>query len=91
MRRTLKKIFAEYGPIAVAVYLTVFFLVLFGAWGAINAGWQPSGMGANVGAFTAAYLVTKVTYPFRIAATLAMTPVVARASGRLFRRPPASE
>ncbi|HUF28801.1 MAG TPA: hypothetical protein VMM18_17600 [Gemmatimonadaceae bacterium] len=90
MRRTLSRIFTEYGPIAVAVYLTIFVSVLGACWAAISMGWQPTGIGANVGAFTAAYLATKVTQPVRIAATVAVTPLVARAVSRLpGRTPPA--
>ena len=37
MRRTLKEIFAEYGAIAVAVYLALFTFVLVGAYFAIRA------------------------------------------------------
>jgi hypothetical protein len=36
-----------------------------------------------VGSFTAAYIATKLTQPLRIAATLALTPLVARAYERL--------
>lgn len=86
MRKTLKKIFAEYGAIAVVVYMTIFFLVLFSAWGAIHLGWQPESLTANVGGFTAAYLATKLTQPARIASTLAITPVVARVYGRVTGR-----
>jgi hypothetical protein len=82
VRKTLKHILAEYGTIALVVYLTIFFLVLFTFWAAIHLGWQPSSLAANVGGFTAAYLATKLTQPVRIASTLALTPVVAR----LFQR-----
>lgn len=85
VRKTLKHILAEYGAIAVVVYLGMFFAVLGAAWGAINLGWQPKTLTANVGAFTAAYLATKVVQPFRIAATLALTPIVAAAINRLRR------
>ncbi len=87
VRKTLKNIFAEYGTIAVVVYLTIFALVLFGFWGAIHLGWQPQSVTANVGGFTAAYLATKVTQPVRIASTLAITPVVAKVYGRLSGKP----
>lgn len=83
MRKTLKQILAEYGAIAVVVYLGIFFAVLGAAWGAINLGWKPASLTANVGAFTAAYLATKVVQPFRIAATLALTPIIAAGISRL--------
>jgi hypothetical protein len=85
VRKTLKSILAEYGPIAVVVYLTIFFAVLFTAWGAIHLGWQPSSLTANVGSFTAAYLATKLTQPARIASTLALTPIVAKVYSRFTR------
>jgi len=86
VRKTLKNIVVEYGAVAVVVYLAIFFIVLFGLWAAIKAGWQPSGAMANVGAFTAAYLVTKLTQPLRIVATLALTPLIARAFERTMGR-----
>jgi hypothetical protein len=86
VRKKLKEIFTEYGPIAVVVYLGLFFAVLFGFWGAIHLGWQPGSLTANVGTFTAAYLATKLTQGFRIAATLAFTPIVARVYSRVSGR-----
>src|SRR4051794_14428075 len=86
VRRTLKQILVEYGAIAVVVYLAIFFVVLFGFWAAIRAGWKPSGALASVGAFTAAYLATKLPQPLRIIATLALTPFVARLFERLTGR-----
>jgi len=100
VRKTLKSVLVEYGAVAVVVYLAIFFVVLFGFWAAIKAGWEPSGAMANVGAFTAAYLATKLTQPLRILATLAVTPFIARAFERVMgrrtatppdSRPPASE
>src|SRR5262245_44903856 len=35
MRRTLKQIMAEYGAVAVVLYLVIFTLVLLGSWAAI--------------------------------------------------------
>jgi len=93
VRKTLKNLLVEYGAIAVVVYLAIFFLVLFGLWAAIKAGWEPSGAMANVGAFTAAYVVTKVTQPLRIIVTLAITPLIARLLERVMGRrtnPPAA-
>jgi hypothetical protein len=82
VRKTLKQIASEYGGVAVAVYLVIFALVLLGTWAAIHLGWNPRGVRGGVGTFTAAYLATKLTQPLRIAATLALTPVVARVLGR---------
>jgi len=80
----------EYGAVAVVVYLAIFFIVLFAFWGAIRFGWKPSGSMANVGAFTAAYLATKLAQPLRIVATLAITPFIARLVERIARRSPAA-
>ena len=78
MRKTAQRLLTEYGLAAVVVYFAIFFAVLFGAWAAIGAGWKPTGALANVGAFTAAYLFTKVTQPVRIAATVVLAPLAAR-------------
>jgi len=83
VRRTLKQIAAEYGAVAVVVYLSIFAVVLFGFWAAIHLGWKPEGAGGRVGSFTAAYIATKLTQPLRIAATLALTPLVARLYERM--------
>lgn len=93
MRKTAQRLLTEYGAAAVVVYFAIFFLVLFGAWGAIHAGWKPSSVAGGVGTFTAAYLATKVVQPLRIAATIALTPLAARlwerVTGRAARRGPA--
>jgi hypothetical protein len=89
VRKTLKNLLVEYGATAIVVYLAIFFVVLFGFWAAIRFGWEPSGAMANVGAFTAAYLATKLTQPLRIIATLAVTPLVARVVDRMVKRRPA--
>ena len=88
MRKTLKNIALEYGSIAVVVYLSIFTLVIVGFWAAIRFGWSPEGTAANVGAWTAAYVATKVTQPLRIVATVAVTPVIARIFSRTGSAPP---
>jgi hypothetical protein len=86
VRRTVGRILTEYGAVGVTVYLTIFFVVLFAAWGAIAFGWKPESVSGNVGAFTAAYLTTKVTYPLRIATTIAVTPLASRCYHDVSRR-----
>jgi Kef-type K+ transport system membrane component KefB len=78
MRKTLKSILAEYGAIAVVLYLTIFFVVFIGAYVAIRLGWGPSSVAANAGAWTAAYIVTKITQPLRIAGTVVLTTFLGR-------------
>ena len=72
----LKQILADYGPVAFAIYMGLFFVVLIGIYLAIQAGWAPSGAAGNVSAWTAAYLLTKLTQPLRMAATVVLTPMV---------------
>ena len=78
MRRTLKQVFTEYGAIAVGLYLIIFVLVLVGVWLGIRAGWTPRGVTGRAGTFAAAYIITKLTQPLRIALTVALTPLVGR-------------
>ena len=87
---------AEYGVIAVVIYFTIFFLCWIGAWAAIErgvdlaalarrAGLSPSGIVANLGAWTAAYIFTKLLQPVRIGLTVVLTPLVARLYERVRR------
>ena len=78
MRKTLKQVLTEYGPIAVALYLVIFAIVLGVSYFAIRAGWAPESAMGTSGAFAAAYIVTKLTQPFRMVGTVALTPLVAR-------------
>jgi hypothetical protein len=52
--------------------------VLGGIWLAIRLGWRPSTAAGSVGTFAAAYILTKITQPIRIVATLALTPIIAK-------------
>ncbi len=82
MRTTLKQIFAEYGAIAVVLYLVLFTVVMVGAYLAIRLGWTPAGVSGQAGAWTAAYIITKITQPLRIAATVMLTAFI----GKIWRR-----
>lgn len=99
VRKTFKHMLATYGMVAVVVYFTIFFAVLFGAWLAIERGADLPALAARmglpinravagVGSFTLAYLFTKITQPVRIAATLALTPLLARVYERVTGRAP---
>ena len=83
----MKALLAEYGPVAFWTYLSLFVLVLAGFAVAIAAGVQVESAQGGAGVLGMAYVATKVTQPLRIAATLALTPLVARAVKKL-RRPP---
>jgi hypothetical protein len=89
MRKTMQKLAAEYGVVAVIVYFTIFFATWIGAWAAIQRGvnlaalatrfgLSSNGIVANLGAWTAAYIFTKPLQPVRIGITLLLTPLVAR-------------
>ncbi len=83
MRKTLKEVLTEYGPIALILYLAIFAIVLGTTYFAIRSGWAPESAAGKTGTFAAAYIVTKLTQPFRILATAALTPVVARVYERV--------
>lgn len=83
MRKTLKEVLTEYGATAFVLYLVIFAVVLGTSYLAISAGWAPKSAMGKTGTFAAAYIVTKLTQVFRIAATVALTPLVARLYDRM--------
>lgn len=83
----LKKLIAEYGPVALGTYLAIFVLVLAGFATAIALGFNVESAAGAAGVLGGAYLATKVAQPLRIAATLVLTPLVAKVLSR-WRRPP---
>ena len=85
---SFKHVLAEYGVVALVLHYVIFGVVLGGAWLAMRAGWQPSSRIAGVGTWAAAYLVTKITQPVRMIATVALTPFVARGYERVTGRRP---
>ena len=82
MKKTLKEILAEYGAIAVVAYLVLFVVVLIGSYLAIRFGWTSRSAAGTAGIWTAAYIVTKLTQPLRIAATVLLSAFI----GRLWER-----
>jgi len=86
VRKTIKHMLAEYGLVAVVIYLVIFTVVMVGFWAAIRFGWQANSTAGTVGTWTAAYIATKLTQPLRIAATLALTPFIARLYDRITGR-----
>ena len=83
MRKTLEKLLAEYGVIAAVLYFTIFFLVLGGAYVAVENGFAPKSAAGKTGTFVIAYVFTKFTQPFRIAGTIALTPFAVRLWDRI--------
>ncbi|MFN0064086.1 MAG: hypothetical protein ACKVPX_16385 [Myxococcaceae bacterium] len=78
VREKLENALREYGPIAMGVYLGIFVLAMLGFSIALKAGLPVSGVGQHAGLLGAAWVATKLTQPLRIAATLLLTPFVAR-------------
>jgi hypothetical protein len=79
LKTRLSTLLAEYGKLAIILYLVIFALVLAGFAIGIGAGMKVESAAGGAGVLGAAYLATKVTQPIRILATLALTPLVARA------------
>lgn len=86
MRDRVRHFLAEYGAVGVAVYLAIHLLTFFGTWAALRAGWHPRSVTGSASAVVAAYLLTSLTKVPRFAATVVLTPFVARAWERLTGR-----
>ena len=78
LKSKIKGLVEEYGPIALVVYLTIFGLTVLGFFVAISAGWDTDTSGGLTAKFFAVWAATKLTQPIRIAATFAITPIVAK-------------
>jgi hypothetical protein len=87
LRERLEEAIKVYGKLAFIIYLSSFALVFAGAALALEAGLDLSGAKREAGILAGAWLVTKITQPFRIAATLGITPLAARALRRREQRP----
>jgi hypothetical protein len=82
----LKALVAEYGRPAIVVFVTLYVLTLGAILALIAGGFRPESMTGGAGVFVASYALFKLTMPVRIAATLLLTPLVARLWKRV-RRP----
>lgn len=87
LSQRLKDLLAEYGSIALVVYLVLFGLVFAGFAIAIAAGIGSESASGLAGTAAAAWVATKLTQPFRIAGTLALTPLAAALMHRYRGRP----
>ena len=67
---------AEYGLIALGVYLSTFVIAMIGFSIAIMQGFEVEGDSSTAGILGAAWIATKLTQPIRIGVTLALTPVI---------------
>lgn len=86
MRKSIKDVIAEYGTVALVVYLSIFALTLVGFWMAIRFGWRTESAAGSAGTLAAAYVATKLTQPLRIGLTLVLTPITARLYERVTGR-----
>jgi hypothetical protein len=91
VRQRLKDLLAEYGRIALVVYLAIFAATWSGFAIAIGAGFDVDSAAGGTGVIGAAWVATKLTQPLRIGATLLATPVVAGVWHRVRGRRPAVE
>jgi hypothetical protein len=71
-----KALMAEYGPLALGVYFTIFGIVLLGFALALDLGLDVGTPAGTAGLWATAYVATKLTQPLRILATLAVTPLL---------------
>lgn len=92
-KKSYKDLVARYGRVAVITYFTIFFSVLGAFWIAVqqgvdlaqglqSMGFDTAGASSKSGTFVMAYGFTKLTQPIRIAATVVLTPLIARFTGR---------
>jgi hypothetical protein len=87
----LKDHMAEYGALALAVWLTIFFSTWIGFYVAIQMGFDVESTSGSVGTVWVAYGATQLTKPIRIFATIAITPIVAGLKARFYDGQPSSE
>lgn len=87
-RERFNALLAEWGPLLVVVYFSIFALVLVGFALAIKAGFGVEGTAAGtLGTWGAAYVATKLTQPLRIAAAFVITPLLGTLLKRFRRQP----
>ena len=86
VRKSVKDFVVEYGAIGLTVYLTSTALVYVGFWLALQFGWRPASAAGNAGYWITAYAAAKVTQPFRIIGSAAITPIIARIYERVTGR-----
>jgi hypothetical protein len=93
LKSRLQTLFAVYGRIAVWTYLSLSVAAIIGFSLAIGLGFEPSSATGVLGAIGAGWVAAKATLPLRVLATLALTPLIAAMSRRLWpqRNRPASD
>lgn len=84
----LQALMEEYGGVALGVWMTLFIGTIAATYTAIKLGFQVETASGSASTLAAAYAFTLLTKPARAVATLALTPVVARALRRRQPAPP---
>ena len=87
----MKDLIAEYGWVALAVYVSTAAVVGVSAFLAVYLGFEVEGTEQRAGTLFAVWVIMKITQPFRIAITVALTPVVVHSRLNPLRRKPAGE
>ncbi|MFT5679143.1 MAG: hypothetical protein ACI8RZ_000047 [Myxococcota bacterium] len=82
LKEQLKALMETYGRLAFIIYFTIFFGSIAVFFIAIKAGFEVDSGTGKTGTVVIAYAATKAIQPFRILATLALTPIVAKWTGR---------
>ncbi len=77
LKQRLEEHLAEYGPIALVIYLTISALTITGFYIAIKTGLRSDSSTGTAGTLLAAWLASKLTLPLRIGATFILTPIAA--------------
>ena len=84
LKERLKDHIAEYGTIALVIFISIAILTLVGMFIAIKSGADVGDSAAdNAGTFVAAWVAYKLAMPFRIGATIALTPIAAAVMHRI--------
>ncbi|MBN2801299.1 MAG: DUF1279 domain-containing protein [Deltaproteobacteria bacterium] len=83
LRERYDRLVAEYGKVAIVTYFSLYAAVIGGAWVAIEAGWETGTTAEGAGKFAVIYGILKLSQPFRILATIGLTPLVARGVRRV--------
>ena len=84
MRARLKAVIAEYGAIALVIYLAAALGVVVAFGTAFLLGFTPNTVSEGAGIWLGIYVSLKLTQPVRIGVTITLTPIVARTWRRAF-------
>ena len=75
---------------ALGVFAVLWVGTLATLYTAVSMGWRPESAAGHTGTFATAYVAFRLTLPFRIGATLILTPVLAKVLEKLGLRRPAT-